>query len=368
MPVLDENVFKDYAERLIPHAVSYAAGLLKYFFRGRLKVTSIPILNKNGIAYVRVIVRNDTPTGETMGNGQVALTYRYTPKDGRPDGSDDIFGEAWATPNSMAAPCPQLRYGDGDEVTLDFTVLPEPIPLESWESVKLTLAFKGTLGEEQGAVIGKVVTLGEIKFNEEWDKDLTANHTWAQTDFNLIGQNPQNGSTSNVLSGDVLVKDNIRNRGHKTARVNETFVATWVNNGEFKDILPIPITRTSYLQFKIDSMSINAIPPAEPGETNQFQGLWLYFSKGRVLQLTQEGQGFDYTPMTASYTFELGRIIVDNIYSLFENAGLPVEEESINLHGINFLQQLFDMKEPSTVDHHQHMEVDFIRVIEAKEE
>ena len=43
-PALDANVYGDYAERLIPRAVGYSAGLLDYFFRGKIQVaSSLPV-------------------------------------------------------------------------------------------------------------------------------------------------------------------------------------------------------------------------------------------------------------------------------------------------------------------------------------
>jgi len=153
-----------------------------------------------------------------MSNGSFVLTYRYTPTGGRPDGSDDIFGLAWGSPDSPAAPCPKLDY-QNDGISIDF-LLPDSIPRENYNSLKFTLAFKGTLGNEAGAVIGKSLSLGETKFSEEWNNGLTGNHAWGHTGYNLLGQNPDNGSTSNVIFEDTLVKDNIRYAGQTTARVN----------------------------------------------------------------------------------------------------------------------------------------------------
>lgn len=115
-------------------------------------------------------------------------------------------------------------------------------------------------------VIGKSLSLGESKFSEEWDNGLIGNHAWGHTGYNLLGQNPDNGSTSNVLFEDILVKDNIRYAGQTTARVNQSLIDYYYNNGQFRDILPILITPDTYLQFDIDAMSINAIPPAPPGK------------------------------------------------------------------------------------------------------
>jgi hypothetical protein len=301
---------------------------------------------------------------ETMTDGHFMLTYRYTPTGKNPDGSEDKWGQ------SPSVPSGPLEYGGDDENPVEDTVIdfwiPEPIPKENCNSAKFTLAFRGTLGNEEGAVIGKSLTLGEIKFKEEWDNGLNGNHAWAHTDFNLFGQNPGNGSTSNIIVGDTLIKDNIRYLGQNTARVNESFLDYDYNNGQFRDILPILITPDTYLQFKIDAMSINQISPAPPGYTNHWQALILHFNNGSSLQYFQEGQGLYTGSNTAYLTFPLGLIVVDNIYDMFKGAGITIPDGPLYLEGISFLQQLFPIDEPSTVQHHQHMEIDSIRIIEGK--
>jgi hypothetical protein len=362
---LDENVHDTYAKELLPRAVGYSAGLLNYFFRGEFQVTAVPIFYKNGIQYLRVKIKNMT-LNETMKDGEFTVTYSYRPSWGKADASDDIWGQSPVVPSGT------LEYGGDDQNPVEDTVIdfwiPEPIPKGSYDSVKFTLAFKGTLGNEVGAVIGKVLTLGEIKFGEEWDNGLNGNYTWAHTDFNLLGQNPANGSTSNIIDGDTLIKDNIRHVGYKTARVNDSFLSTRYNNGQFKGILPIKITRGTYIQFKIDEMSINQIPAAPQGYTNQYQGLWLHFNNGLVLQYTQEGQGIYYTPTTATYIFEPGLIIVDNIYQLFQIAQIPIPAGDMYLEEISFVQQLFPLDNLSDVEHHQRMKIDSIRIIEEKQQ
>ena len=210
--------------------MGYSAGLLEYFFRGKLQVTAVPIFYKNSILYLRVKIKNMTPN-ETMTDGTFTLTYSYRPNGGNPDGSEDIWGQAPVVPSGT------LLY-DGEEKLIDFP-LPTPIPRENYDSAKFTLAFKGTLGNEVGAVIGKSLTLGEIKFEEEWNNGLNGNHNWAHTGFNLLGQNIDNGTTSNLLEGDSLVKANIRFLGHRTARVNDSFVSSIYNNGQFRDIIAV---------------------------------------------------------------------------------------------------------------------------------
>ncbi|MGQ9645161.1 MAG: hypothetical protein ACUVWO_01310 [Thermodesulfobacteriota bacterium] len=354
--VLDHKVYEEYASKLIPRAVGYSAGLIDYFFRGRLQVTAVPIFYKNNILYLRVKIRNMTPD-ETLTEGTFTLSYSYRPTGGNPDGSQDIWGQSSVVPSGT------LLY-DGEEKVIDFS-LPTPIPRENYDSAKFTLAFRGKLGIEEGAVIDKALTLGEIKFAEEWDNGFAGSHNWAHTDFNLFDQNLGNGSTSNVIEGDTLIKDNIRFAGHQTARVNESFLDYGYNNGQFRDILPILITPDTYLQFKIDAMSINEIPPAPSGYTSHWQALILHFSNGLTLQYFQEGQGLYTGPETAYLTFPMGLIILDNIYEVFKGLGITIPEP-LYLLSIDFLQQLFQLEQDSTVQHHQHMEVDSIRIIEGR--
>jgi len=35
---------------------------------------------------------------------------------------------------------------------------------------------------------------------------MNGNYTWGHTDFNLFDQNPANGSSSNVIEADTLIK------------------------------------------------------------------------------------------------------------------------------------------------------------------
>ena len=354
---LDNRCHEEYAQYLIPRAVGYSVGLLDYFFRGKLQVTAVPIFYKDSISYLRAKIKNMTPN-ETLTDGTFTVTYSYRPTGGKSDGSEDIWGQAPGVSSGT------LLY-DGEEKIIDFW-LPHPVPKENYDSAKFTLAFKGKLGNEEGAVIGKALTLGEVKFSEEWNNGFTGNHNWAHTDFNLFDQDLGNGSTSNVFEGDTLIKDNIRFMGHKTARVNESFLDYDYNNGQFRDILRILITPDTYLQFKIDAMSINEIPPAPLGYTNHWQALILHFNNGLTLQYFQEGQGLYTGSKTAYLTFPLGFVTVDNIYEMFKGAGITIPEP-LYLESIDFLQQLFQLEQPSTVQHHQHMEIDSMRIIEGRQ-
>ena len=176
---------------------------------------------------------------------------------------------------------------------------------------------------------------------------------------------PGHGNTSNTLAGDVLIKENIRYAGYKNPSVNASFVGNNIIDPKYNDILPILITPNTSLQFKLDNMSINEIPPSPPGTTAHYQGLWLNFNHGLVIQLSTD-QFVYYTPQTAYLTFELGKIFVNNIYKMFQDSGITIPAGDLYLERIEFVQQLFDLEENSAVEHRQRMEVDFIRIIEEK--
>jgi hypothetical protein len=382
---LDKNVHDTYARDLVPQAVGYSAALLDYFFRGNIQGVAVPIFFQGDLSFMKLKIKNMTPD-ETMRNGNLMLTYRYRPPGGADDGSQDIFEQAWGLDGSAVIPCTELNGATkkadgtiegGGETIVDFLIYP-PLPKKDYNSIRFLLAFRGTLGNEDGAVIGKSFIPGDVVFNEEWDKyqdaqqTLPGNYPWGHTELNILDWNPDNGSTVNVIvGGTTLVKDNIRVSGQRTARVNESFVDTLYNNGQFKpQIFPILVTPNTYVMFKIDAMSINAIPNAPSGQTRQYQGLWLYFDHGLILEFSMEGQNVYYNENTGIFDFYLGENMLDNIYELFGRSGIAIPEGPFYLQGINFVQQLWelDVNDPANIEYHQHMEVDFIQIIEGKEQ
>lgn len=131
---MDPNVYQEYAGRLIPMAISYSAGLLNYFFRGQLEVTTV----QGGIK-----VRNassetmdsyyDPGMGDTIGN----LLVYY----------DDLN----QTRNSLADYPLSSPLNPGDEISILFAR-----PVDNIKPGQYIVVFQGKLGQEEGAVIGAV--------------------------------------------------------------------------------------------------------------------------------------------------------------------------------------------------------------------
>jgi len=350
--VNDSEVSKDYAEKLIPRAVGYSAGLLDYFFRGSLEVSKcVPFIDENIIVSLNFKTKNVTATQETMSEGNFTVVVRYTPVGGNPDGSEDQFFRA------EDVYCDELLYDN----EIDFTVdLPLPgsedsISFDVYESIKCYLVFKGTLGEEEGAVIGKVFTLGEIKFREDWDNGLNGNHDWAH------GQSPtepvEGGETINNITTannqDTLIKENIRYAGVEDGRSNQSALSLGGGN-------EILITPNTFLHFKIDNFSVT------PPSTIYLQALRIQFANGTWLQFCPDGQcdypiDINWPPMDININIDSENALVTvNIHQLFQEAGIAIPEY-LYLSYMNFIQLFEEGAGPATT---QRMEIDFIRIVE----
>ncbi|MEN8225654.1 MAG: hypothetical protein ABFS05_09880 [Bacteroidota bacterium] len=349
--ILDDVVYKSYADKLVPKAVGYSSALLDYFFRGKMEVTALPVLFYNEVYGIKVRIKNMTPTQETMTDGTFSFAIQYTPEGGAADGSDDILFPTFEVANGG------LQYED--ELST-FLYLPESVSIEEYKTFKYRLAFKGTLGDENNAVIGKVFSfekIENIKFNEEWDNGLTGNNPWNHT---VASDMPDNGATSNIITNGALNKNNTRYAGYATARGNNSYLDI-TSVTELNSRL---ITPDTYIQFKVDDLSINVQPPAAPGTTAAWQYIHLKFNDGRHLMFSLEGQDINWgTGLEAHYIFTPGTIVIDNIHFLFQQVGIAIPDP-FYLEDISFNQQFADLGEPSTEEHHQHMENDFIRIVE----
>jgi len=345
LPVgLDPFCYEEYASYLIPRAIGYSASLLKYFFRGELGVQGVPVYTTSydAIKGVKLRVRNVTPSRETMGDGTLSVVCRYETAQG-----EKVFLSA------QNQPLDELLYGDELPLQFDFEH-DKSVPIDRFGAMRCRLAFRGTLGHEEGAVAGRSFFPG--KFDEPWDKGLTGNYPWEHT--TAASQRPE-GETYNAVVGGRLIKDNIRWQGYATPRSNSS-VLHFKNDLSPNGLLITPQTR---LQFKIDALWVNVMPPAPPGSTTNLQAMMVRFSKGRVLQISQLGHFMYYSDTTAYVLFLLGVPVDFRIYEIFAAAGIEVPEP-FYLEHINFLQQLWNLQEPSTHVHHQHVEVDYIRIVE----
>jgi hypothetical protein len=247
--------------------------------------------------------------------------------------------------------------------------------------VKFTLTYFGDLGAEMrdktgdtentvmigGAVIGKVFKGGKILFNEEWDNGLTGNHPWFHSKWDCDtcwypNIPPSNrGTIDNTVSSGYLQKnDSIyewpfdgAHSGY-ISQGNATYLRA--SEPEYNDVLPLTITKDTYLLHKIDDISIN-----QPLDGN-YQILFLEFNNGYRIELSSLA-----VPYTGSnkllFTFPLGKSVAANIHEMFKAYGVPVTDD-LQLVWIEFMQFMTYNSVPPV--HIQSMKIDHIRVIDAK--
>lgn len=129
-PLLDHNVYSDYADLLLPRAIGYSAGLLEYFFRGEIEVVQVP--NTDNIK-----IKNNS--SEDMDG---TFTLYYDAEDGnRKQVENGETNNEWSL---------SLQAGQTSN-ELSFT---EPTDFD--ENQQYILVFKGKLGNESNTVVGNV--------------------------------------------------------------------------------------------------------------------------------------------------------------------------------------------------------------------
>jgi hypothetical protein len=159
--VLDDLVFQNYAAHLLPRAIGYSAGLLDYFFRGRIDIAPPARFayglaayqpgNAGAFTKLRFKVRNATPN-EAAGSGQMFAVAQYRKALTGANLIDDPNGEIssqlfFAVSQPLTAVALTESF---QEFTFDFAQ--SPIPTNSAD-LFLTVVYKGRLGLEDDAVM-----------------------------------------------------------------------------------------------------------------------------------------------------------------------------------------------------------------------
>lgn len=126
---LDPYCYKDYSEIIIPRAVSYVSGLIEYFFRGRLA------LIKDGNEGFRI----KNLSTEPISNGIFEIYYDST------GGTRNRLASF-----AIADDAPLMPGGISERIDFD-------PPMDNITPGRYIVVFKGRLGDEDNAVIGKVI-------------------------------------------------------------------------------------------------------------------------------------------------------------------------------------------------------------------
>ena len=152
---LDEKCHEDYTAKLIPRAVGYSAGLLDYFFRGEMEIKKAYVRIGSGLTVsgIDFEVKNITPpldTGqmvEPFESGSLDLSYQYIP-----DGQDEPVFHLVSEIYTIAGADDPIN---SEDVPVSVT-FPADIPAKA-KDLSFTLVFRGKLGNETGAVVGKTL-------------------------------------------------------------------------------------------------------------------------------------------------------------------------------------------------------------------
>ncbi|MHB8425075.1 MAG: phospholipase C/P1 nuclease family protein [Gammaproteobacteria bacterium] len=166
---------------LLPRAVGYSAGLINYFFRGRLDIQPDP---DNPGGYL-VTNKSRYP----MSDGTLELFYDATDSKRYP-----VPGASWSGVNMAAA-----SNGSTDQYPIQFDAPVSPVPANPGQYM---LVFKGKIGAEDG-VAGKLLAKPTYLYtttNRYCSGPNTCSTIWAFTnDFNfstlhVIGTNSTSGA------------------------------------------------------------------------------------------------------------------------------------------------------------------------------
>lgn len=355
----DDKVYESYARNLMPRAVGYSAGLLKYFFRGKLAVSPVDDYS------VKVYNFSDEP----LNSGVLELYY-----------DDEQDNRHWC--GTLTVQSPITTGKDSGPISL----VPMP-PTNNKHPGRYLAVFKGILGGEEGAVVGSF----GFDWWEEWDNGLNGNHPWIYINGSRYDLNKGNGKVENAVESGNLRKKNIRYAGSSKQQVNESYIGENYKNdqgqycigrycvsNDFGWEFPIQVTNRTWLTLKIDKMSGPDLPSLNctvydydsnittyyENSPAAFQHVNLVFRVGdgtsRVLEFTVNGQQSEQNKWV---DFPLGKIKSYYLFNILKQLGPVIEP--VWLDHISVRQWMPLACDAPATDQVQEMEIDHISIFDA---
>ena len=160
---LDQDIYDTQANLLLPRAVAYSAGLIDYFFRGRLHVKAV---TEEDASHLRVIIENtskwpDDNTGLPFLSGGTFGFY-YTSIDGSrlPLVVSQASTSAGIEP-ALVAGAAQLQEDMPGGALIEFVIDKPGTDISVTEYSSLVVVYKGIIGQEEG-VAASVFTSGGL--------------------------------------------------------------------------------------------------------------------------------------------------------------------------------------------------------------
>ena len=161
--------FDDAHSILIPKAVGYSAGLINYFFRGKLEISApdeviygiIDPTQKDSFAQIKLKLKNTTPNEDMTGGTFVAIAkfhrnecYRsdLTGEAGAPGGIDIVGCRSQFEEIVLSAPQSVTLVSGANPQAFTFDFSQSPIPVNATD-LFLQVVYRGKLGDELDAVV-----------------------------------------------------------------------------------------------------------------------------------------------------------------------------------------------------------------------
>ena len=212
---LNKFTFDEAHKLLIKRAVGYSAGLINYFFRGKMEI-SLPVegvygvvdhnTNPAGFKTIKLKITNVTVNtanangGEDMSNGQFVVVAKYHLNECY---QQNLSGQ-FLTDKTGAWAYPVCQVGQNYSTTQEYITVSDPLPLtglqyNSAQDVQATFSqglipinatdlylqvvFKGKLGSEEGAVAVSTKDIAEPNFYTFVNNSdqLCVNGSWVNT-------------------------------------------------------------------------------------------------------------------------------------------------------------------------------------------
>ncbi|MGB5178454.1 MAG: hypothetical protein WBP44_06970, partial [Gammaproteobacteria bacterium] len=155
---LNQDIYDTQANFLLPRAVAYSAGLIDYFFRGRLKIRSV---TEEDSTHLRVIVENtskwpDENTGIPFLAGGT-FSFYYTTTDGSrvqlpisqatySGGTDPVVSSGVA---DLQVDMP-VKIAEPGDSAITFVIEQPGVDVSQTEYSPLVVVYKGIIGQEEG--------------------------------------------------------------------------------------------------------------------------------------------------------------------------------------------------------------------------
>jgi hypothetical protein len=162
---LDDKCHDDYQNKLIPRAVGYSAGLLNYFFRGEMEAVNFETIKdgSGNIKDIKMKVKNNTPN-EAMSSteqgkqGKLIVSYQYKNLSG-----DEVYGLSSEVLVDEVINSGKESISEFTFTFIDSNNSPSPIPSNA-KDIRYWLVYRGKLGKEEDAVVGKEIKEKEFVF------------------------------------------------------------------------------------------------------------------------------------------------------------------------------------------------------------